>query len=94
MTDRELMEKRVLPALKTLYNNAELTTLGGMPVLSLGTNSGYFNMGAKVGEVIAALDNFTISTNVYIPTTTSLDGAGNFIYTFSNVYLNINNQAR
>ena len=68
----------------TLYNNAELATLGGMPVLSLGTNSGYFNMGTKVGEVIAALDNFTISTNVYIPTTTSLDGAGNFIYTFSN----------
>ena len=68
----------------TLYNDAVLTTLGGLPVLSLGNSDGYLDMGTSVGSIIAALDNFTISTNIYIPTTTSLSGAGNFIYTFSN----------
>ena len=68
----------------TLHNNAALTTLGDLPVLSLGSSNGYFDMSASVGNVIAVLDNFTISTNVYIPTTTSLSENGNFIYTFAN----------
>ena len=67
-----------------LYNNASLTTLGGLPVLSLGSNDGYFDMGSSVGDVMASLEDFTISTNVYIPTTTSLSGNGNFLYTFAN----------
>ena len=68
----------------TLYNGASLTTMGGLPVLSLGDNNGYFNMGASVGKVIATLDEFVISTNVFIPSTTTLGGAGYFIFTFSN----------
>ena len=67
-----------------LYNNASFTTLGGLPVLSLGGNDGYFDMGSSVGDVIATLEDFTVSTNVYIPTTTSLSGNGNFLYTFAN----------
>ena len=67
-----------------LYNNASFATLGDLPVLSLGAHDGYFDMGASVGDVIADLEDFTISTNVYIPTTTSLSGNGNFLYTFAN----------
>ena len=67
-----------------LYNGAELTTVGGIPVLSLGANNGYFDMGKSVGEVIATLQEYAISVNVYIPETTTLGGAGNFIYTFAN----------
>ena len=67
-----------------LYNNASFTTLGGLPVLALGGNDGYFDMGSSVGDVIATLEDFTVSTNVYIPTTTSLSGNGNFLYTFAN----------
>ena len=67
-----------------LYNNASFTTLGGLPVLSLGGSDGYFDMGSSVGDVIATLEDFTVSTNVYIPTTTSLSGNGNFLYTFAN----------
>ena len=67
-----------------LYNSASFTTLGGLPVLSLGGNEGYFDMGSSVGDVVASLEDFTISTNVYIPTTTSLSGNGNFLYTFAN----------
>ena len=68
----------------TLYNGAELTTTGGLPILSLGSDNGYFDMGASVGDIIAALNDFTISTNVYIPSTTTLGSNGNFIYTFAN----------
>ena len=68
----------------TLRGSASLTTMAEKPVLSLGANNGYFDMGASVGNVIATLDNFTISTDVYIPSTTALGANGNFIYTFAN----------
>ena len=68
----------------TLHDGAKLTTVGSLPVLSLGANNGYFDMGASVGKVIATLQEYVISVNVYIPETTTLGGAGNFIYTFAN----------
>ena len=68
----------------TLKGSASLTTMAEKPVLSLGANNGYFDMGASVGDIIATLDNFTISTDVYIPSTTALGSNGNFIYTFAN----------
>ena len=68
----------------TMHNGASLTTFAGLPILDLGANNGYFDMGASVGNVIATLDNFTISTNVYIPSSTALGSNGNFIYTFAN----------
>ena len=68
----------------TLRGSASLTTMAERPVLSLGANNGYFDMGASVGDIIATLDNFTISTDVYIPSTTALGANGNFIYTFAN----------
>ena len=68
----------------TMHNGASLTTFAGLPILDLGANNGYFDMGASVGDVIATLNDFTISTNVYIPSTTALGSNGNFIYTFAN----------
>ena len=68
----------------TLQGSASLTTMAEKPILSLGANNGYFDMGASVGNVIATLDNFTISTDIYIPSTTALGSNGNFIYTFAN----------
>ena len=76
----------------TLQGGAQLTTTAGLPVLALGSDNGYFDMGASVGEVIATLDDFTFSTNVYIPSTTALGSNGNFIYTFANS-TNIGSQA-
>ncbi|MBR3859433.1 MAG: Ig-like domain-containing protein, partial [Bacteroidaceae bacterium] len=67
-----------------LINGASLTGITELPILSLGPNNGYFDMGASVGEIIATLNDFTISTNVYIPSTTTLGSNGNFIYTFAN----------
>ena len=68
----------------TLQGGASLTSVAGLPVLALGASNGYFDMGASVGDVIATLNDFTISTNVYIPSTTALGSNGNFIYTFAN----------
>ena len=67
-----------------LHNGATLVTIGNLPTLSLGSDNGYFDMGASVGEVIASLEEYVISTYVYVPNTTTLGGAGNFIFTFAN----------
>ena len=68
----------------SLHNGASLTEEAGIPVLSLGYDNGYFDMGEELGDIISSLDNFTISTNLFIPTDYSLGGNGNFIYTFAN----------
>lgn len=66
-----------------LKNGATLTTLGTMPVLNLGTSSGYFDFGSSMGSVLAALDAYSMSVNVYIPTSSSISGNGNFIWCFA-----------
>lgn len=68
----------------SLENGAVLTEEEGIPVLSLGDDNGYFNMGKEVGDIISSLENFSISTNLYIPSSYTLGSNGNFIYTFAN----------
>lgn len=68
----------------TLKNGAELTTFGSKPVLSLGGGDGYFDFGEDFGKAVGKLDDtFTISTTLYVPKTTSVSGAGNFIWCFA-----------
>ena len=68
----------------TLKNGAELTTYGSKSVLNLGDANGYFDFGESFGEVVGKLDgSFTISTTLYVPKTTSVSGAGNFIWCFA-----------
>ena len=68
----------------TLENGAELTTFGSTPVLNLGSTDGYFDFGADFSKVVNSLDRtFTISTTLYIPETTSIDGEGNFVWCFA-----------
>ena len=67
-----------------LKNGAELTTYGSKSVLNLGDANGYFDFGESFGEVVGKLDgSFTISTTLYVPKTTSVSGAGNFIWCFA-----------
>jgi arabinoxylan arabinofuranohydrolase len=68
----------------SLANSAALIDCDGNPVLNLGDADGYFNLGAAFGNIVATLDSFTISTNLYIPQTTGLTGNGNFVWTFAN----------
>ena len=68
----------------TLKNGAELTTFGSKSVLNLGSADGYFDFGADFRKVMNRLDEtFSISTTLYIPKTTSISGAGNFIWCFA-----------
>ena len=67
-----------------LKNGAELTTYGSKSVLNHGDANGYFDFGESFGEVVGKLDgSFTISTTLYVPKTTSVSGAGNFIWCFA-----------
>ena len=68
----------------SLKNDAKLTTFGVLPVLSLGSNDGYFDFGEEFGKAVGKLDEtFSISTTLYVPKTTSVSGAGNFIWCFA-----------
>ena len=68
----------------SLKNGAELTTYGSNAVLSLGGSDGYFDFGEDFRKVMHCLDEtFTISTTLYVPKTTSVSGAGNFIWCFA-----------
>ena len=68
----------------TLKNGAVLTNFGSTPVINLGSSDGYFDFGADFAGVMSKLDeSFSISTTLYVPTTTSVSGAGNFIWCFA-----------
>ena len=68
----------------TLQNGAELTRFASKPVLSLGNADGYFDFGPDFRNVMSSLDEtFSISTTLLVPKTTSVSGAGNFIWCFA-----------
>ena len=68
----------------SLKNGAALGTFGQTQVLSLGSNDGYFDFGEDFGKAVGKLDEtFSISTTLYVPKTTSVSGAGNFIWCFA-----------
>ena len=68
----------------TLQNGATLTTLGTYGVLSLGANDGYFNLGAQFGSMMQELgSSFTISVDIFVPTSSDISANGNFIWCFS-----------
>lgn len=68
----------------TLRNGAVLTEVNGVKVLSLGTSGGYFDFGSSLGELIGSLSgDYSISTNLFVPESTSLGANGNFVYCFN-----------
>ena len=68
----------------TLQNGAQLTAFGSTPVLNLGSSDGYFDFGEDFAKAVGKLDDtFSISTTLYVPKTTSVSGAGNFIWCFA-----------
>jgi GH43 family beta-xylosidase len=67
----------------TLSGSATVGQAGSYNILKLGTSNGYLDMGSSVGNLISTLTDFTISTYLYIPTTSTITGNGNFAWTFS-----------
>jgi beta-xylosidase len=66
-----------------LVNDAALKKLKNFSVVALGGSNGYVDMGAKTGELIASLEDFSVATNLYIETGSSITGNGNFAWAFS-----------
>lgn len=67
----------------TLYNGAQLSNNGILNTLNLGTANGYLDMGTNTGNLIAGLNDFTISTYLYIDPSSTITGNGNFAWAFS-----------
>jgi hypothetical protein len=67
-----------------LYGGAFLKKLGNLNVLQTGQANGYLNFGSKLGNLIASLSDFTISTYLYIDPSLVLSNNGNFVWSFSN----------
>lgn len=68
----------------TLLNGAKVATYDNMPVIDLGANNGYVDMGASAGKLISTLSDFTIYTKLFIPSSTDLNKPGNFVWSFAN----------
>lgn len=67
-----------------LQSKATVRPMTHFNVLDLGSTSGYLDLGSNIGKLIATLDNFTISTYVFVSSTVDLNSNGNFIWTFAN----------
>ena len=67
-----------------LFGGAKIKQLGSFGILETGTSNGYADMGATTGNLIRTLNDFTISTYLYIDSSVTLNTNGNFVWTFSN----------
>ncbi len=67
-----------------LVNNAKVLDMGTYRVLSLGSENGYLNMTTLAGKALASTDIFSISTYYFVEEDATLDGAGFFLWSFSN----------
>ncbi|MDA3879289.1 MAG: T9SS type A sorting domain-containing protein [Prolixibacteraceae bacterium] len=67
-----------------LMNGAEVQRFGSLNVLQLEGDSEYFDFGSSFGEVVAGLEDFTISTYLFVDEEASLSSHGNFVWSFSN----------
>ncbi|HEX9600378.1 MAG TPA: LamG-like jellyroll fold domain-containing protein, partial [Mariniflexile sp.] len=67
----------------SLENGSTLIPYGDNYVLSLGNDNGYFDFGSYFGTHISQLENFSISTNLFISSDYQISNFGNFVWTFA-----------
>ncbi len=67
-----------------LENGANVRKIGSYPVLDLGENNGFLDMGVEIGELIETLENFSVALNVCIDPSVDLNANGNFLWSFAN----------
>jgi hypothetical protein len=70
-------------------NKARLKTIGAdtnkFGVLDLGSNNGYFDMGAEFGKVVYGLEDYTVSSYIIVEeSNTTVQNNGNALWGFSN----------
>lgn len=67
----------------TLVSPATVVAVGKYHALSLGSGSGYLNMGSGAGSVVRNLTDYSVSVYYYVESNASLSGAGYFLWSFS-----------
>ncbi|MCD8303748.1 MAG: LamG domain-containing protein, partial [Prevotellaceae bacterium] len=67
----------------TLKGSARAETLGEYTVVSLGSASGYVDLGSQAGSDFAALGSFSVSCYYRVDDGTSLSGNGFFLWSYS-----------
>jgi len=67
----------------TMKGSAKVEEMGSYNVLNLGTSNGYLDLTESAGEKMAALGSFSISCYYFIPESSTITGAGNFLWSFS-----------
>lgn len=72
----------------TLHNNASIKTCGKYNFLDLGSDNGYLDMGANIGNSIAGLRDYTISSYYRIDTNAPFSGNGFMLFAFSTLEAN------
>lgn len=66
-----------------LMSTAKVVEMGTYKVLDLGNSTGYLNMTAEAGKLLAAQDDHTLSVYYRIEDAASLSGNGFFLWSFS-----------
>ena len=67
----------------TMVGSAQVQKLGKFQVLDLGKSSGYLNMTAEAGKLLASLADYSISVYYRVSDQASLSGNGYFLWAFS-----------
>ncbi len=67
----------------TLRQGAVVKKIGRYDVMDLGADNGFLDMGAAMGEVIVALEEYSIATYLRVDTAARVRAYGNFVYAFS-----------
>ncbi len=64
-------------------NGATIEKGSKMAVLNLGSKDGYYDLAEETSELVAGLEDFTISVYFKVDGTNKLDGYGHFLFAFS-----------
>ncbi|MBR4779639.1 MAG: hypothetical protein IK011_07120, partial [Bacteroidaceae bacterium] len=76
-------DPKSVPPGASLHGSARLTEVSGEYILDLGDDNGWYDLGTPLVENLHEADDFTITTDLFIPSTTNLGRAGNFVWCFS-----------
>ena len=78
----------------TLKGSAKVVSAAGETFVDLGTEGGYIDLGEGIGAVIKGLRDFSIAVRYRVDAAASLEGNGYFLWAFSTLEQNTQDQGR
>lgn len=82
LLEGDLLHAEVGAYSASLRNGAQVQSLGAFRILNLGASNGYLDLGAAAGGLMNQLEDFTMSTYLYVGPDTDLSVHGNFVWNF------------